>query len=171
MRRIESEDERERKVKRRNIYLTIFMLLILLISTAGYAFFSGNRTTSNEIEEVHSVNINGQSFYMTNSKNDVKNISVNINAGLSFYSGNNVYVASDSQQVSYEIFSTIGAYASHIQNACYGNCTENLPEKTCSDKLIVWSLSTENNVYQRENCIFIEGDLKAVDAFIYKIFE
>jgi hypothetical protein len=36
--------------------------------------------------------------------------------------------------------------------------------------MIVWQKGAENKVYQKDNCVFIEGDMKAADAFLYKIF-
>ena len=173
MRKIENEAKIEERKKRRGTYLTVFMLFILVVSTAGYAFLSGDKTTKNNAangENPDGVKIGDQIYLLSNSRASVENISVDIKAGLSFYGGSQVYVSADSQTVSSEIFSTIGRYAAHIQNACYGNCSLNLPEKNCNDKLIVWNSSMENRVYQNESCVFIEGDMRAVDAFLYKVF-
>ena len=177
IRKIESEAEIEARRKRRNMYFTVFMLFILLVSTAGYAFLSGDKTTQNSAggagseENAQSISIGGEKVYLTMPRESVKNVSVDeITRDLNFYGGEPVYVVSDSQAVTYELFSSVGRIAGKIQSACYGNCSENLPEKNCDSKLIVWNSSAENKVYQIDNCIFIDGDLRAVDAFIYKLF-
>src|SRR3989344_1756426 len=75
----------------------------------------------------------------------------------------------ENQEATNEIASTLGIYSQRIQLVCYGSCEQDLPEKDCSEEIIVFKDSQENKVYQEENCIFIEGDIKAVDAFLYKI--
>ena len=93
-----------------------------------------------------------------------------INFDIEDYYRKVVYVASDNKGAMYEIGQNLGKYTERMQEACYGNCSENLPEKNCSDLLIVFDESIERKVYQEENCVFIEGDLKAVDAFLWRIF-
>lgn len=173
MRKIESAEEVERRRNRNSKYLTFFMLAILLVSTIGYAFFMGDKEDSGNTstnEDVQWIDIGEQRVYLSNPKSATENISVDINANLGFYGGEQVYVVSSSQTVSNEIFAVLGRVAGRMQNACYGNCTENLPEKDCADKLIVWDPTKEDKVYQEDNCVFIDGDLRAVDAFLYKIF-
>ena len=67
------------------------------------------------------------------------------------------------------ITNNLGRYASRIQEACYGECERDFPEKDCSENLIVFKEMEERKIYQEEKCIFIEGDLLSVDAFLYKI--
>jgi len=99
----------------------------------------------------------------------IENIPVDISLTPESYLGGNIYIESDNQGILQELASTIGSF-SRLQEACYGKCEENLPEKTCDDNLIVWKESAENKVYQENNCVFIEGDISAADAFIYKLF-
>jgi regulator of sigma D len=58
-----------------------------------------------------------------------------------------------------------------MQEACYGSCERNLPEKNCTENIIIFKDSKENSVTQQDKCVFIEGDLRTVDAYIYKLFE
>ena len=81
-----------------------------------------------------------------------------------------VYVSSNSTEIANEIMSNVGPYTERIQQACYGNCTTDFPEKNCNENLIVWTPSDTNRVYQKDKCVFIDGDIKAVDAFLYRIF-
>ena len=85
------------------------------------------------------------------------------------YAGSTVYVVSENQAVFFEISATMGRFL-RVQEACYGPCEEDLPEKNCTDNLIIWQDSPENKVYQEENCVFIDGDMRTVDAFLYDLF-
>ncbi|MBU1988865.1 MAG: hypothetical protein KKD94_05290, partial [Nanoarchaeota archaeon] len=157
------------------------MLLVLVIGTVGYGFLSnpGGPNTNkghNEGDVIYNGNrwvatLNGEDFYFINSPESIENISVDISFSLINYQGISLYLVSDSTAVNSEIATTFGRFASRIQEACYGPCDKDLPEKNCTENLIIWQDSPENRVYQKENCIFIEGDMRAVDAFLYRILE
>ncbi|MEK6928860.1 MAG: hypothetical protein AABW65_02815 [Nanoarchaeota archaeon] len=175
MRKIRTQEEIERAEKRRGKIFVFFMLLILVTSTAGYAFFSNpsadSKENANTLNEGDKWNFkSGENTYsLTYSPESVKNIEANFSFPNSEYSGKVLYIASESDEIINEIGSTLGRYASRIQKACYETCEKNLPEKNCSSSLIVWNKSDKNKIYQREKCIFIEGDLRSVDAFLYKV--
>lgn len=177
MRKIVSEQEREKKRKRNNLFMSIFLLAILVLSTAGYALLSNNDSpaTTNSGTGIQLVGnrwivpINGIDFAFTNSPADVKDIPVEITSSISSLQSSSLYISSSNTAVISEVVSNLGKYVPRIQNACYGPCEQDLPEKDCTQNLIVWKDSPENKVYQDQNCIFIEGDLRAVDAFLYKI--
>lgn len=182
MRKIGSERELEKRKKRNMTIISLFILAVLVVSTAGYAFISrpddgSNTGTSNAEGTVRytgslwAVTINGVELLFTNSPEEVENVSVEGDYSLVKYSGASVYLVSGNTAVKNEIATTLGRYTAKMQEACYGECTEDLPEKDCSSNLIVWADSSQNRVYQQENCVFIEGDLRAVDAFLYKTFE
>ena len=101
-------------------------------------------------------------------KKFVEDVIFEINFDINKYLGNIVYVDGEDFVVS-EIQNTIGKF-SNVRRACYGKCEGDFPEKTCNDNLIVFKRADENIVRQDKNCVFIDGSLKAVDAFIYKIF-
>ena len=181
MRKIGSEKDIERKKKRIVSIFAVFMLAVLIGGTVGYGFLFNPGTTPNDNTNIEegtvinvgnqwAANIQGQTFYFSNSPESVKNISVNTSSDLYTYGGKTLYISSNNSAVINEIGLTLGRYASRIQEACYGPCSENLPEKNCSDNLIIWQDNPLNKVYQEESCIFIEGDLRAVDAFLYDIF-
>lgn len=176
MRKIGSDKEDERKRKRNVLLISLFILFVLLIGTIGYGFLSktdyaNQDETSQKIRYTGSswiVNINGQDYQFSNSPDSVSNISVNIDGNLASYVSSPLYIASDNNAVNVEIYSALNRHISRIQNACYGPCEKDLPEKDCTENLIVWKDSPENKVFQTDKCIFIEGDLAAVDAFLYK---
>ena len=175
MRKIVSEEERQKHANRKKSILTILMLIILLGSTAGYAFLSYTSTDSQNNVPTQQTGAGwpfiagGNTLYLKNSQEGVQNISVSIYNNFGSYSGKPLYIASDNSGITSEIANTLGLYTYRVQEACYGPCTRDFPEKDCSENLIVWKQSDENKVYQNNSCIFIEGDIRAADAFIYKI--
>ena len=179
MKKIKTQEEIEKSQKFKSWILTAFLLLILVGSVAGYAFYQRDPsiTTSNsssgKVQELGNqwvLNLNGNNFYFSNSPDSVKNISVNIAFSLQDYSGKVLYISSDNDAVSSEIANTLGLVAQRTQLACYGNCTKDLPNKDCKDYMVVFNEMNESRIYQKDNCVFIEGEFKAADAFLYKLF-
>lgn len=181
MRKIETQNIIDARNQKNKKLLTVLMLVILLGSTAGYAFMTfeqdngsngGSQNSDGQYQNAAgrwAVNVSGQDIYLSNSKIDVQNISVLSYSGLGNYYNKPLYVSSDSDSSLQEIGSTIGLYASRTQQACYGPCNKNLPEKNCTDNLIVFRANETLKVSQSENCIFIDGNLRSVDAFLYKV--
>ena len=179
LRKIESKDEQERRRKRNSLLVSIVMIGILVFSTAGYFAFQNNGTsTESSTNGVQNVggdswvfSHDGQTIKLSNSPDEVRNISVSITEDANSYAGKTIYVASDSDAGAYEVGPALPSGAQRVQQACYGKCDRNLPEKSCNDTMIVISQANSTDmVYQRDGCVFIEGDLKAVDAFIYNIY-
>ncbi|MDO8459672.1 MAG: hypothetical protein Q7S74_01050 [Nanoarchaeota archaeon] len=180
MRKIILKENLERKRKRNVTLASIFLFAILILSTVGFALFSADQsaqpqtpTNSSGITDLGGgrwgIALGDKSIVLSNSLATVKDIPVEISTNLISYTQSPIYISSKNDAIAREIANALSSYANRIQNACYGQCEENLPEKTCSDNLIVWVDKTENKVYQKDNCIFIEGDMRAVDAFIYHL--
>jgi hypothetical protein len=185
MRKLESHEEKEKREQRRGKVIGMVLLFLMVISTAGYAFLynpnTGSGTPVNqtlspngEVQNIGNqwvLQREGQQFIFASSPDSVKNISVDMNKSLEDYYGNVLYIASKSPGIGSEIVSNLGRYASRPQEACYGPCNDSdLPEKDCSVNIIVYSESNENSVSQNESCVFIEGDIRAADAFLYRLF-
>jgi len=114
------------------------------------------------------VTFEGQSFNIKNPPEAVVDISVESSIAIENYIGQILYMdTKDNGEIEREVFSLLGRYVTRAPRACHGPCEEDLPEKDCSQNIIIWEESTTNKVYQEQNCIFIEGDVMAVDAFIY----
>jgi hypothetical protein len=171
MRKIISEAEILRKQKRNNILISIFLLLMLLGGTLGFAISFVDSENAEEIDNFEGIILNGQKILLQYSKSDVENISVQINKKSSDYYGKTVYVDSENVLSKTEIFKIMSNIAGKVSEACYLECDEDLPEKNCDDEMIIFELSEERKVYQEQNCIFIKGDIKTVDAFLYKLVE
>ncbi len=177
MRNIEKPAEKERKRKRNSRIISIFFLSILILSSVGYAFlaYQPGANTNSDIQNNGNqwiIQYQDQTLTFSSSPASTADVEVSMNKDIASYVAKPLYIVSDNEGISYEIASNLGRYAQRTQLACYGDCDEStLPEKTCADNLIVWISSQENKVYQENNCIFIEGDMRAVDAFLYKIFK
>lgn len=189
MKALESAEVRELKREKTRKLLAYFMLAILVLSSVGFAFYyaaangavqeNANQeiqpiTESSQIYQIGdrwAVPFSGQVFYLQKSPEQTSNVSVNINKTLSGYIQNQVYIDIKNIDLLNEVNSVILTYTDRVQEACYGKCEEDLPEKTCDVNMIVWKDSKEQRVYQDNNCVFIEGDITAVDAFIYNLLD
>ena len=177
---IETQEVRERRAKRGKLIGGIVLTAILLLSSIGFAVTIGgdssNTGSSGSNEEAYFngqywvVQKEGSTLYLTQSPDLLGNISVDIQKRAYDYRDAIIFIDSESSQVTNLLASNLGSYTGRIQEACYGPCERDLPEKTCQENLIVWRISEEKKVYQNENCIFIEGDTSAVDAFLYNLF-
>lgn len=172
-----ADDERR---KNRNKYLGIGLLFIMAVSSIGYAFISNDsESNGNSVQKEGLYEENGQwvfrqgsvSLAFSTSPDEARNISSNINITLNDFAQKKVYVSDEGQSLFGILSQSVGNFVP-LSSACYGPCTEDLPEKNCSEKdyLIVWNRTAENSLKQKENCIFIDGDIRAVDAFVYRAF-
>ena len=175
-------DLAEAEKKRKNVKIFSYVILgMLILSSIGYAFLANPNSTTNRNEN-NSTNgliqngnswifrLNNVDFVFYYSPEELKGIQNNILFNINSYAGKEIYIDSPNLGVSQEIFNKLGYFATKIQEACYGNCTTDLPEKNCNDYLIVFRENLNNSISQEENCVFIDGDLRAVQAFEYKLF-
>ena len=179
MQPIISPEEAEKKRRKNVAILSGVMLAILVLGTAGYAFLSSTVQTEQDqgtqITEVTNlgnqwaVPINNQVFYFKNSPEQVKDIPLDITTNVATYANTILAIDSTNNAVTAEIESTLGRYATRVQEVCVGACERNLPEKNCSQPIIIWRDAVEQRVYQDESCVVIEGDMRAVDRFLYAI--
>jgi hypothetical protein len=178
MRTLGSDELREQKRKKLGFWLSMFMLFILVGSTAGFAFLSHGGSNS-EGDNSHLTDGSEYGAYdpdtsLVYTYEDVRAVPVNIVKTLDSYTGKAVYVNSVSRVAINEINIALGGRVNRVQEACYGDCDLDLPEKICDDSneenVIVVKESEFNNVYEENGCVFIEGNTKAVDAFLYGLF-
>ena len=94
---------------------------------------------------------------------------LNFIADASKYAGKPLYIDADSEVIYNEIALNLGQMSERFQHACYSNCENSTwAEKDCTDNLVVFRPGNENIISQNESCIFIEGDMRAVDSFLYR---
>lgn len=178
MRKIQTQEDIDRSAARRRRGISILLLVIMLGSVAGYAFYTGERSGGESSSGISNVGgrwvipVNGQStsVSLSYSPDETKEIPVGIIDTLESYNGVPVYIDSGNDMVYAELYNAFLAFSGRVQRACYGNCTEDLPQKDCSVNLVVWrDVVNSSRVYQQDKCIFIEGDLRSADAFLYKL--
>lgn len=179
MREIETEITRARRQRKRQLILSVFMIVLLLGSTAGYAIsLIGNDdgTTQDKSGKPYFdgsswvVPYGSLSFNVQSSPDEAKNVLIEGDITSSLYAGRAVYLAVESPVLKQQVGEVLSAFAQRVQEACYGSCdSPDLPEKTCNEPLVVWRAADTNRVYRNASCVFIEGDYAAVDAFVYRI--
>ena len=178
MKKIKSREEIESQQKRMKLIISVLIIFLMVFSTAGFALFNGSGISNNqEIEQENGYyngryyvyQQNGKEFYFTNSIEETQGVQIELSHTLNSYSGSPVFFISDNDVIFNEVSLNLGQFVPRIQRACLEECDEDLPEKECTENLIVYNEAEENKVYQDENCVFIEGDLIAVDAFLYKV--
>jgi hypothetical protein len=180
MRTIQTEEQRDKKRKRNTQIMGLILAVLMLGSTLGYAFsmFFSSRApepipfnNTSQPNQPLIITRNGLSFALQSTMQDISVIPVNISRDVSDYAGATLFIASEDPAATQELGGVLTNYAGRLQEACYGPCaSEDLPEKTCADHIIVVRSHVAQSVSQQENCIFIDGDIKAVDAFLYNLF-
>lgn len=185
MRRIITAEEKAKRDKKRARMLSVLMLVIMLGSTAGFAFISyqqdqqpqqaSQQQGQEQLQETANgwlFRFQGQQLLALTSPAAAADVPLDTTVTLEQYAGETLYVDAESEAVVNELATTVGRYASRVQQACHGTCERDLPEMNCTQgNLIVWKAADDNMVSEEERCIFIEGDMRAVDAFIYRVFD
>jgi hypothetical protein len=189
MRRIVSKQETDKKKKKKQIFIGGIMILIMLLSTAGYAFsqFLGkNNNTSeqityNGIQFVKQSNlwvatIQGVQFGFAYNPTEISKIS-NINLTINTYYQQPLYIYSENQAAEPELYRNLDSIVLRRQYACppgESNCPAEYPAKTCQDNFIIIKNSSSTGISQQGKCVFIGGNssnlIKEIDGFLFHIF-
>ena len=199
MRKIETEEEREKRKKRNQLIVGGILILIMVVSTAGFAFFSNpdaNATGSQNTEKITyngiefkrnqnnglwEFNIQGQIYSTVYNPEDTANINTDFSAVINDFYNKPLYYVLSNTEAAGEIERNIARYAERSQEIClqeisWQNCSADLVIKNCTNNIFVFHEINElnkTNIYKRENCIFIETEYgeqtKAGDKVIFKI--
>ncbi|MEK6915682.1 MAG: hypothetical protein AABW89_04040 [Nanoarchaeota archaeon] len=180
MNRIKSLGDLAKSEQRRKRIGGIVIISLLLLSTIGFAIsivgIGGNGASNPGDTQGFSYNgqywvysAGSQKYYFTKHVDEINISSYSLDKTLADFAGKQIYI--DSEPVGLqEIYNNLGQYAGKINEACYGPCEKDLPEKDCSsDILIVVRGSLNQSIYEQESCIFIDGDIGTIDAFLYKV--
>lgn len=180
MKKIRTQSDIEKSEKRKKLAVGFVLIFLMLFSTAGFALNGisnrGNSEQRNSGEPYNNGQYwvyqkNGQEFYFTYHLSEVRAVNFDFEKTLDNFEYSNLYVDSENPQMTQELSFNLGRFVDRFQEACYGECERDLPEKDCRENLIVLRNNELNEISQNENCIFIDGDLKTVDAFLYEILE
>ena len=184
MQKIMTTEEKEQKEARSKLIIGIILVGIMVLSSAGYAFYHSGGTEGkikfNGIEfllgedKLWHFQISGQEFSTASNPQETENVSIDMNITLQNYAGKDLYFSDDSDmQGAGEISRNIGGYVPRMQQACLEACEEDLPLKNCTDNVIAIMRVNETLIKQEDNCIYIlakdEDIMRASDAFVFRL--
>ena len=184
----ESEKKREERLRKRNLFLGVFIAIILVLSTVGFAALQGNRGNEEENQEG---NFSQEGRFQTKVENYVINTKfspLEINkcencGSYQKYLNSVVYYIAETDgetRAISEVNFNLNQLIKRGQFACgpesnLSYCEEkHLPTKDCSSNLIIIKESDKNKIEIKENCVYIYGEkenlIKMADEFILNIF-
>jgi len=188
MRRITSKKDEEKKRKRNQLIVGIFLIFVMVFSTLGYGFLGKpqEENTDDSDDVIYNgyefeyqngfwlLNYQGIDLVFNNNPEQVNKIYSIVNP-ITNYQQKPLYIYSESPSAEAEIYVNLNKIALRVQSACPEdiNCTnENLPTKTCEDNFIIITQGNYSNIIQDNNCVLIEGPeedlLKITDEFLFK---
>ncbi len=187
MRKIQTKKEKDLRDKRLKMIMGIFTGFLLTLSIAGFALtgtenngkirnsfliYNGHKFISQDNRWY--LSYEGKNFTFENSPKKVEKINSTIK-GISNYYSKPLYLYSKNLNATSEIYLNLKNIATRIQPACLSNCSENVPIKTCRDNFIIIKVSNKTRVYQKENCVFIEGSSEDISiltqSVLFKILD
>ena len=166
------------------------MIAILVFSTAGFALF--NKDDSTTEKKSQTTIINGYSFekqenlWLVQINNEIKafyhlpteieDTPINITNEMLDYVNKPLYLVNSKQARNQIDTNLLPNYVLRTQNACTEEekCTGDFPIKNCeTDNVIIYKdKNSTTNIYQEDNCIYITGDsIKGTDKFLQEIFQ
>jgi hypothetical protein len=186
MRKLKSKQEIEKKQKKNQIILGILLIVVMFGSVFGVIVGSfGEKNSSSNIQYKGYEFKNQNNYWYTQIGNleflfkyfpDEKenNIKTEMDS-LAKYSGQQLYIYSENYESEIEIYRNIYPIVQRMQYACLNKekCNGDYPIKTCEDNFIIIQESLVNEIYQEENCVFIQGEKEKLpeltDEFLFNI--
>ncbi len=183
MRKIASIQDIEKRKKRNNFLLGSFLVLLLILSTLGYAILDNQNVTSIETVEYGNLKfertsqywattISGQIVYFNYLPDEVKNVSIEGNYQLSDYVSETIYFVNANPAIN-QIINSLQNIATRVQEACLEGTqceVESAPVKNCTDRLFVY-VPGQEKVYKNQNCIYLSGDVyRTTDRLLYEFY-
>ena len=173
MKRILTQEQKDKKNKKNQVILGIILIFLMVFSTVGYSLINSQynaQDTSvieyNGIKFVQdtgywSFQVNGNGFLTLYNPSETENVNITNSLSLDNYMGKPLYFDSNSVEAVSEIARNLNGLVLRAQNACINSeeCISNYPIKSCStDNVIVIREPKEGEserIYQQQNCIFI----------------
>ncbi|MEK6875226.1 MAG: hypothetical protein AABX30_00925 [Nanoarchaeota archaeon] len=189
IRKIASKDDEERKKKRNQWIVGIILLVIMVLSTVGYSFSGGERNNNNpgkinyngfifqKSGDLWYLDINKNQFTFQYNPKETENIEQDKLKKLNDYSNKPLYIYSENELATQEIYKNIGNFVQRMQPACLDkqSCNEDYPIKDCSNNFIIIK-SAENSsssIKQNGSCVYIQSSeeniIKTSDEFLFNI--
>lgn len=188
MRKIASVEEKKKKESRNKLIIGLVLVAILVLSTAGYSFFSGSN------EETKKIEYNGAEFILNDAgmwqfkiqnfdfstqytPEETENISVIALTTINSYIGKPLFFSGKETAAKQEVARNLLDFTSRMQDVCIEedkDCDKTLPIKNCSqDNIIIFQEEEFVDIREEENCVFISApydeQIRTSDAFLFKI--
>ncbi len=190
MRKIISKQKQEKKTKRNNLIVGMLLLGVMLFSVIGYSLMSKESETIQKIDYNGQIFVNSNGLWQTQLGDFVFSFAYSPGEMFIFNSELNsiqsyvdlpLYVYIEKQEdyaALNEIYRNLfynNKIVQRLQYACLEGeeCEGDYPIKDCSTNMIIIKENNSSKLYQKENCVFIEGErqdlTKIADSFILKI--
>jgi len=195
MRKILNKNDGEKERKRNTLIIGIFLIIIMMFSTVGYAFYSSDRSSdSQQTTEYNGVEfkqtnygswifeIEGYNFETTYNPLDTENISVITSKNIQNYQNRVLYLGINSGEDIFQVFnneliSNLDPFIPRSNFACIDNtCSEDYPIKKCTEENIIILVQDQGGftrVIDQGDCQYVYSssqDLTRVaDALLFKI--
>jgi len=188
MRKIILVEEKKKKESRNKLIIGLVLVAIMVLSTAGYSFFSVSK------EETKKIEYNGAEFILNDAgmwqfkiqnfdfstqynPEETENISVIALATINSYIGKPLFFSGEETAAKQEVARNLLNFASRMQDVCIEedkDCDKTLPIKNCSqDNIIIFQEEKFIDIGEEENCIFISApydeQIRTADSFLFKI--
>jgi len=186
MRKIQTAQDLEKKRKRNNLILSVIMVLLIGLSSLGYAIMSRDDKTDTTSDSVYSglkfvksngywaTTVNSKLFYFNYLPLELENVSIEGNYSFEDYYQQPVYIFNLNPAVNGLMYA-LQNVALRVQEACIvgTKCSNtDLPVKTCDDRIIIFRDANSNitKITKERNCIFIDGNFfEGTDKLIYRM--
>ena len=180
MRKILSEEELLARQSKRNKWISILILVMMVFGTAGAAFVYNSETKQPGSGNSKVTQNGGRWFaefsgttlsFLTSPESALNNTKISIIPDFNRFYQQPLYIDTNDSLAYGEIYSSLGLFSQRTQQACYQECeNSDLVQKDCTNNLIVFKPSENKSIAENQSCIFIQGDLSTVDAFLYRTF-
>lgn len=183
MRKLETREDIEKKNNRNKLIIGIVLAVLLLMSTAGYAFFGVGEDESSKKIKYKTVEfserygflmleLGGRDYYFNYLPNETSVFETR--KILPDYLNKPLYFVGESPGKE-SVARNLGQIASRMQMACIEGeeCDENLPVKNCSDNIVIFKQTDLSVIREEDNCVYILSNesLRDADAFIYGLLD
>jgi len=183
MRKLKSKQEEKKRQKQNQWIVGAILIFVMFGSVFGIVANSfGKQEDKNKINYNGFKFINQNGFWFTTIGNfdfvfkynpkETTKINSELKS-LSNYNSKPLYISSEDYSSKTEIYRNFKQIAERMQDACFKECDEDLPVKTCEDNFIIIRESNSTNITQQNNCVFIEGKkenlTELTDEFLFKV--
>ena len=187
IRSITAKAKQKSKERFNQILVGLVLVFLMMLSILGYSLSGRNgeeqgeeKITYNGVEFINKggywiLEAEKFQFIFTYNPKEVMQINSEIKY-LDSYIGKPLYIESDSDEASTEIYINLKDIVQRMQPACLNESkceNENLPIRDCSNNFIIIQESNLTNIEQNQNCVFISASeedlLKITDEFLFKI--